>query len=86
MDIFEGVNQVVVNQQALHTTTGCTLASSAASTMSGTIVSTDCSTAANSNAGCAVTAPTSLTGSYGAAFAANGGGIYAAELATTGIK
>ncbi|KZT69565.1 glycoside hydrolase family 16 protein [Daedalea quercina L-15889] len=82
IDTFEGVNQVTMNQMALHTADGCTHSASALQT-STLINSTDCSTAANDNEGCVVTTPT--TSSYGAGFAAAGGGVFVTEFATEGI-
>ncbi|GBE85081.1 concanavalin A-like lectin/glucanase domain-containing protein [Sparassis latifolia] len=83
IDVFEGVNQVTMNQMALHTATGCSHSSSAV--QSSTLVnSTDCSTAVNGNQGCVVTNPT--PSSYGADFAQNGGGMFVTEFATDGIS
>jgi len=82
IDTFEGVNQVTMNQMALHTNPGC---SQVSPVQSSTLVnSTDCSFQANSNQGCVVTNPT--TQSYGAAFASAGGGVFVTEFATTGIS
>lgn len=52
--------------------------------MSGIVNSTDCSVQANSNEGCVVTNP-SLQ-SYGAAFAAAGGGVFVTEFAENGVS
>ncbi|PCH40441.1 glycoside hydrolase family 16 protein [Wolfiporia cocos MD-104 SS10] len=83
IDTFEGVNQVTMNQMALHTASGCTHSANAIQT-SKLINSTDCSTAADNNDGCVVTTPT--TSSYGEGFAAAGGGMFVTEFATTGIS
>ncbi|KAH9919297.1 concanavalin A-like lectin/glucanase domain-containing protein [Fomitopsis serialis] len=83
IDTFEGVNQVTMNQMALHTADGCTHSSNALQT-SKLINSTDCSTAANNNEGCVVTTPT--PSSYGAAFAADGGGVFVTEFANEGVR
>jgi len=83
IDTFEGVNQVTMNQMALHTGDGCTHSSNALQT-STLVNSTDCSTAANNNEGCVVTTPT--PSSYGAAFAADGGGVFVTEFANEGIS
>ncbi|KAL7416902.1 glycoside hydrolase family 16 protein [Mrakia frigida] len=82
IDTFEGVNQQTNNQMALHTESGCTQATSV--TQSGTTNSTTCDTSLNDNAGCAVTDSSDL--SYGAPFAAAGGGVWVTELASTGIN
>jgi len=82
IDIMEGVNLVTSNQVALHTLTGCTQASSVI--QSGRTLETNCSTSANDNSGCAVSE--THANSYGEAFASNGGGVYAAEFASTGVS
>jgi len=82
IDTFEGVNQLVQNSMTLHTEPGCTQVSPAESS---TIVnSTDCSYELNGNQGCIVTDPS--TASYGAGFAAAGGGVFVTEYASTGIS
>jgi hypothetical protein len=82
IDTFEGVNQVTMNQMALHTEPGCTQVSP---NQTSTLVnSTDCSYAANANQGCIVQTPT--TASYGAGFASAGGGVFITEFAETGIS
>ncbi|KAF8532007.1 glycoside hydrolase family 16 protein [Gautieria morchelliformis] len=83
IDTFEGVNQVTHNQMALHTEPGCTLNTAAAS-QTGLVNSTDCSFQANSNQGCVVTDP--RTQSYGAGFAAAGGGMWVTEFAESGVS
>ncbi|KAG9119430.1 hypothetical protein FRC07_005550 [Ceratobasidium sp. 392] len=80
IDIFEGVNQVTTNQMALHTTQGCTL--SAGPQITGKIVSNDCFNATNGNQGCVVQGASDAT--YGAGFAAAGGGVYALEWSSEG--
>jgi hypothetical protein len=82
IDTFEGVNQVTLNQMSLHTQAGCTQQSP---TQTSTLVnSTDCSYLSNSNQGCVVTVPS--TQSYGAGFAAAGGGVYVTEFIENGIS
>jgi len=83
IDTFEGVNQVTMNQIALHTEPGCDLDKGSAS-LTGMVNSTDCSFQANSNQGCVVTDP--RTQSYGAAFAQGGGGVFVTEFAEKGIS
>ncbi|KAH9171666.1 concanavalin A-like lectin/glucanase domain-containing protein [Lactarius sanguifluus] len=81
IDTFEGVNMVLNAQMALHTDPGCTLVDPAQT--SSLVTSTDCSIA-NQNLGCVVKNPD--PNSYGAAFAAAGGGVFVTELASTGIS
>ncbi|KAF8918887.1 glycoside hydrolase family 16 protein [Mucidula mucida] len=82
IDTFEGVNQVTMNQMALHTTSGCNQVNP---TQSSTLVnSTNCDHDVDSNAGCVVTNPS--TSSYGAQFAENGGGVFVTEYADSGIS
>lgn len=83
IDVIEGVNNQVSNQMALHTSDGCTLTSSTTS-YTGTTNSTNCYEGANDNSGCAISDGNS--DSYGADFAAGGGGVWVTELASTGIS
>ncbi|KAL1943294.1 hypothetical protein VTO73DRAFT_4369 [Trametes versicolor] len=78
IDIIEGVNLMTANQMALHTQDGCTQASSV--TQSGTSGTTNCTV----DAGCTVTETQS--NSYGETFATAGGGVWAAQIDTTGIS
>jgi len=80
IDIVENVNQATVNQMALHTTQGCTLATDAQ--LTGKIVSNDCFNGTNGNQGCIVQGASAST--YGAGFAAAGGGVYALEWSSEG--
>ncbi|KAF8602547.1 hypothetical protein BDV93DRAFT_190496 [Ceratobasidium sp. AG-I] len=79
IDIVENVNLAPVNQMALHTSQGCTLAPE--TQVTGKIVSNDCYNNTNGNQGCIVQMPDN---SYGQSFAANGGGVYALEWSSTG--
>jgi hypothetical protein len=80
--MFEGVNQVTMNQMSLHTEPGCTQVSpNQTSTL---VSSTDCSFDSNNNQGCIVLDPS--TSSYGAGFASTGGGQFVTELAEDGIR
>ncbi|KJA17978.1 glycoside hydrolase family 16 protein [Hypholoma sublateritium FD-334 SS-4] len=82
IDTFEGVNMVTNSQMGLHTLAGCTVTGQ---NQSSTLLnSTDCSYLDNSNQGCITTDPDPA--SYGAAFAAAGGGVFVTEFATTGIS
>ncbi|KAF8587680.1 glycoside hydrolase family 16 protein [Ramaria rubella] len=80
---FEGVNQVSHNQISLHTSPGCVLDRSDTS-FTGTVNSTNCSASADSDQGCVVTDPRTL--SYGADFAQSGGGVFVTEFAAKGIS
>ncbi|KAB5591391.1 hypothetical protein CTheo_5182 [Ceratobasidium theobromae] len=83
IDIIENVNMATVNQMALHTTQGCTLASS--TQVTGKIVSTDCFNQTNGNQGCIVQGASAA--SYGAGDASTvsaGGGVYALEWSSEG--
>jgi hypothetical protein len=82
IDTFEGVNMVHNSQSALHTEPGCTVVDAVQT--STLVVSTDCSFKANQNEGCATQNPDPK--SYGAAFAASGGGVFVTEFAETGIS
>jgi hypothetical protein len=85
IDIMEGVNMVTTNQMALHTEgDGCYASTASDVAFTGVVENANCSTEYNSNQGCAVTL--NDTKSYGADFAAAGGGVYVAEYAGTGIK
>ncbi|KAG8699604.1 hypothetical protein FRC08_005190 [Ceratobasidium sp. 394] len=65
---------------ALHTTQGCTLAQG--TQVTGKIVSNDCFNGTNGNQGCIVQGASDAT--YGAGFAAAGGGVYALEWSSEG--
>ncbi|PCH43204.1 glycoside hydrolase family 16 protein [Wolfiporia cocos MD-104 SS10] len=78
IDIVEGINGMTANQMALHSENGCSASSSA--TASGSIGTTNCSEAA----GCTYTE--TKANSYGAGFAAAGGGVWATLFASTGIE
>ncbi|KIM25375.1 glycoside hydrolase family 16 protein [Serendipita vermifera MAFF 305830] len=82
IDIFEGVNLQTVNQMALHTVSGCTQAEGI--TQTGTTNVRSCDGNSSSGAGCTVVDPS--TNSYGAPFAAAGGGMWVTEFATTGVN
>ncbi|KAG8678237.1 hypothetical protein FRC08_017951 [Ceratobasidium sp. 394] len=79
IDIVENVNLAPINQMALHTAQGCTLAPN--TQVTGKIVSNDCYNNTNGNQGCIVQMPEK---SYGETFAQNGGGVYALEWSSTG--
>lgn len=76
-DILEGINLMTDNQMAIHTTAGCTTDN--AIVQSGKIGFQDCS----ADPGCTVheTKPNS----FGAGFAAAGGGVWATQFDVAGI-
>jgi len=78
IDIIEGVNNYTNNQATVHTNVGCTIESSNSSVLSitGTVIGgTNCAADETGNEGCGIRAGTD--NSFGAAFNANGGGVYA---------
>ncbi|KAK6343259.1 hypothetical protein TWF730_010855 [Orbilia blumenaviensis] len=82
IDIIEAVNQGNKGAQfTLHTTDGCQMDVKRKQT--GTTLSTNCLNSTNYNMGCAVRGTPS---SYGAKFNDNGGGFYAMEWRTAGIR
>ncbi|KAM0790911.1 hypothetical protein ACM66B_004218 [Microbotryomycetes sp. NB124-2] len=83
IDTFEGVNLVTRNQMALHTRSGCTAGGTSAA-QTGNLTYGNCDANVNSNSGCTVVDPN--TNSYGADFAAAGGGLWATQLAESGIS
>lgn len=86
IDIIEGINNYTNNQATIHTAPGCTIASSNSSALdiTGTVVGgTDCAAADSGNQGCGVRSPNN--NSFGAAFNANGGGVYAMQWDNSGI-
>lgn len=83
IDIIEGVHNSTQNQVSLHTNVGCDVASNTGS--SGISVNgNSCSATSGVNTGCGeqVTAPNS----YGSAFNAVNGGVYALLWDTTGLS
>ncbi|KZO94280.1 glycoside hydrolase family 16 protein [Calocera viscosa TUFC12733] len=82
IDTLEQINMASSNQYALHTVDGCMASTSAP--MSGILTDPDCGTEEPyKTQGCTVTEPNQA--SYGAAFAAGGGGVYATLLADSGV-
>jgi len=82
IDTFEGVNMVKNSQSSLHTEPGCKVVNAVQT--STLVKSTDCSFNTNGNEGCVTDVPD--PNSYGAAFAAAGGGVFVTEFANTGIS
>ena len=73
---------VANSQVSLHTQPGCAIVNP--NQTSNIINTTDCNYQANSNSGCSIGVPDPK--SYGAAFAAAGGGMFVTEFAETGIS
>ncbi|GKZ31215.1 hypothetical protein AbraIFM66950_011470 [Aspergillus brasiliensis] len=85
IDIIEGVNQQSGNDMTLHTSDGCSVSSSADFT--GSMTTSNCyvyASGQSSNAGCGITDPDAT--SYGTAFNANGGGVFATEWTSDAIS
>lgn len=72
------------NNFSLHTLDGCTHPPAGSSLETGNLLSTDCFNQTGHDMGCVVEAPTAA--SYGAGFAAAGGGVYAVLWNDTGIS
>ncbi|CAD6453530.1 5834f7c0-8a9b-486d-a0c8-bd864eff9080 [Sclerotinia trifoliorum] len=83
IDIMEAVNVVssTKNQMTLHTTSGCSMDVKRKET--GKALQSSCLNSTNGNAGCGVH---DSSGTFGADFNSNGGGIMAMELRTAGIR
>ncbi|KAJ7170472.1 glycoside hydrolase family 16 protein [Mycena crocata] len=85
IDILEGVGDSTTNQMTLHTSEGCSLATSVANKFSGQATSTtDCKSGDGSNNGCGVT--DSEPHAYGHDFNMIAGGVFAHIVADSGIK
>jgi len=82
IDIVEGVNNQGPNQVTLHTSSGCTMPSSR--TEQGTVLQTNCDGSTNNNAGCGVKLVD--TRSFGPIFNSHGGGWFAMERTSSGIR
>ncbi len=80
IDIIEGVHKQPWNQMALHTSANCTVAG----TQSGTRLHDACGPETPDNAGCGV--QSNSPNSFGTAFNANRGGVYATQWTSTGIQ
>jgi hypothetical protein len=84
IDVLETVNMGDTgNQMTLHTGKGCQIGEKRKRRQTGTALSYDCYNATNYNAGCGVQGPTN---SFGEQFNTNGGGVYALELRSEGIR
>ncbi|KAF2132329.1 glycoside hydrolase family 16 protein [Dothidotthia symphoricarpi CBS 119687] len=83
IDIYEGVHQNTYNQATLHTSPGCTPTVGAGGETGHRASNVDCGAGGGYN-GCGV--QSSAATSYGTAFNANGGGVYATLWTSSGIK
>ena len=82
IDVMEAVNGATTgNQMTLHTSEGCTM--SVKRKEAGRVLEKNCWNETNSNAGCGVQG---APATFGQAFNDNGGGVYAMELRTQGIR
>ena len=84
IDIIEGVNDNANNAMTLHTSDGCTIADTA---FTGTLTTSNCYNDApgqSPNAGCDIQDPN--TQSYGTAFNANRGGVFAMEWTSSAVS
>ncbi|KAG5978299.1 hypothetical protein E4U55_006282 [Claviceps digitariae] len=85
IDIIEGASDQHSNLMSAHTSRGCTLSKTIQAKASGTTRSNVCDVDAQ-NVGCGYDVPASDTSSYGDAFNAAGGGVYAMEWDSDHIK
>lgn len=88
IDILEGVNTGTSNQMTLHTSKGCTIPQSGGNGtgFKGSILNADCiSGEGGDNTGCGILDSTT-PGNFGPDFNAAGGGIFATEWTSSGIK
>lgn len=92
IDILEGVNMQPSNAITLHTSANCAVDPSSKGDFSGSLTTPNCDVNAagqSKNAGCQVMAQSpsaSVPQTFGSGFNTQGGGVYATELTTTGIK
>ncbi|CAD6570198.1 MAG: hypothetical protein CYPHOPRED_003797 [Cyphobasidiales sp. Tagirdzhanova-0007] len=84
IDIWEGVNNQQNAQHTLHTTTGCTQSNNTALPYSGSVISNNCDYNINGNQGCVFR--DNSTTSFGASFAASGGGVFATLWDGNGVQ
>ncbi|MCJ1310388.1 hypothetical protein MMC25_004052 [Agyrium rufum] len=82
IDVAESVNQANTgNQMTLHTSDGCTMNVKRKET--GKVLSNNCLNSTDHNAGCGVEGPPAT---FGEALNVNGGGVFAMELRSAGIR
>lgn len=84
IDVVEAVNAATSgNQVTLHTTKGCQIGKARKRKQTGTALTYDCYNGTDGNVGCGVQGPVDT---FGAAYNALGGGVYALELRSAGIR
>lgn len=83
IDIYEGVNVNTYDQITLHSSPGCTPTIGSGGETGSRISNTDCGAGGGYN-GCGILSNSAT--SYGTAFNANGGGVYASLWTSSGIK
>lgn len=83
LDIYEGVHLNTYNQVTLHTSPGCTPSVGPEGETGSRVGNADCGAGGGFN-GCGVLSNSAT--SYGTAFNANGGGVYAALWTSSGFK
>ena len=82
IDIMEATNTATTgNQMTLHTTNGCSMTVKRKET--GSSLTTNCYNGTDGNAGCGVKGSPAT---FGPVFNSNGGGVYATELRSAGIR
>ncbi|GAA5884529.1 hypothetical protein JCM16303_000013 [Sporobolomyces ruberrimus] len=86
IDVIEGVHETTMNALSTHTSSGCTMQTSG---FYGTFMmqgsqKTDCDARATNSQGCGVRSKSKV--SYGPAFNKKGGGVYALQWSSSGIK
>ncbi|CAM0140793.1 hypothetical protein VKS41_008067 [Umbelopsis sp. WA50703] len=79
IDIMEGTNENTYNSMTLHSTANCTM-TNVSQNMTGTMTASGC----GASTGCSV--KDSRSTAYGHGFNIGGGGVFAMEWLTTGIK
>lgn len=86
IDIIEQVENASNNKMSLHTSQGCTLTSSSSSNpYTGNLAASNCY-AYSSTYGCSIDDSNNKGPSYGSAFKANGGGVWATRFVKDGIS
>eukprot|EP01039_Chlorochromonas_danica_P011075 gene11075-12334_t len=83
IDIIEQVHDETVNLQTLHTSPNCAMPDWSSASFTGSWASTNCDVYANNNAGCSIVGNAN---SFGSAFNANKGGVYAMEWTDSFIQ
>ncbi|GAA5923658.1 uncharacterized protein JCM15063_003719 [Sporobolomyces koalae] len=86
IDVIEGVHETTMNAMSTHTSAGCSMGTSGfyGTFMMQSSQKTDCDARATDSQGCGVRSKSKV--SYGPAFNKQGGGVYALQWASSGIK